>query len=71
MANDLNVQMHKIIKEHKLKSCLRWLVAQKNPRKNGELYRVIAGKSSFPPADVFICSEVHRAFSRSHQSSML
>lgn len=42
------MQMHKIIKEHDLKGCVRWLVAQKSPRKNGELYRVIAGRACQP-----------------------
>ena len=36
--------MHSIIKEHNLKGQFRWLVAQKEPRRNGELYRCIAGE---------------------------
>ena len=35
--------MHKIIEENNLKGSVRWLVAQKNPKKNGEMYRMIAG----------------------------
>lgn len=41
----LALQMHEIIKAHDLKGCMRWLVAQKQPRKNGELYRIIAGRA--------------------------
>jgi sucrose synthase len=36
------VRMHHIIKEHKLDGQVRWLVAQKNRVRNGELYRYIA-----------------------------
>lgn len=37
------VQMHKLIKEHKLEGDFRWLVAQNNAVRNGEIYRFIAG----------------------------
>ena len=37
--------MHNIIKEHKLEGEFRWLVAQKDPVRNGEIYRFIAGAS--------------------------
>ena len=36
-------KMHAIIKEHGLDGEFRWLVAQKDPVRNGELYRYIAG----------------------------
>ena len=36
-------QMHSIIKEYGLDGEFRWLVAQKDPVRNGELYRYIAG----------------------------
>lgn len=39
------LQMHRLIGEHNLGGCVRWVVAQKNPRRNGELYRMIAGKA--------------------------
>ena len=32
-------KMHEIIKEHKLNGEMRWLVAQKDPIVNGEIYR--------------------------------
>jgi sucrose synthase len=35
-------RMHRLIEEHKLDGQLRWLVAQKNRVRNGELYRIIA-----------------------------
>ena len=35
-------RMHRLIEEHGLDGQLRWLVAQKNRVRNGELYRVIA-----------------------------
>jgi len=50
-------KMHSIIKDYKLDGEFRWLVAQKDPVRNGELYRYIAGgpdtrnptfKSCFP-----------------------
>eukprot|EP00878_Enallax_costatus_P037544 GHUV01042415.1.p1 GENE.GHUV01042415.1~~GHUV01042415.1.p1 ORF type:complete len:205 (+),score=62.21 GHUV01042415.1:212-826(+) len=34
--------MHSLIKEYQLKDCVRWIVAQKNRVRNGELYRIIA-----------------------------
>ena len=34
--------MHRLIEEHGLDGQLRWLVAQKNRVRNGELYRIIA-----------------------------
>ena len=37
-------RMHGIIREHGLEGEFRWLVAQKNPVRNGELYRYIAGR---------------------------
>ena len=36
-------QMHEIMREHGLEGEFRWLVAQKDPVRNGELYRFIAG----------------------------
>ena len=36
-------KMHAIIKDHGLDGEFRWLVAQKDPVRNGELYRYIAG----------------------------
>ncbi len=36
-------KMHAIIKDHGLHGEFRWLVAQKDPVRNGELYRYIAG----------------------------
>jgi len=36
-------KMHSIIKDYKLDGEFRWLVAQKDPVRNGELYRYIAG----------------------------
>lgn len=36
-------KMHSIIKEYGLYGEFRWLVAQKDPVRNGELYRYIAG----------------------------
>ena len=36
-------KMHAIFREHGLDGQFRWLVAQKNPVRNGELYRYIAG----------------------------
>ncbi len=38
-------KMHSIIKEYKLDGEFRWLVAQKDPVRNGEIYRFIAGAS--------------------------
>lgn len=35
-------KMHALIKEHNLKDQVRWVVAQKNRVRNGELYRIIA-----------------------------
>lgn len=35
--------MHNIIKEYNLDGEFRWLVAQKDPVRNGEIYRFIAG----------------------------
>ncbi|KIY99116.1 hypothetical protein MNEG_8846 [Monoraphidium neglectum] len=35
-------KMHRLIKEHNLRGSLRWVVAQKNRVRNGELYRFIA-----------------------------
>ena len=35
--------MHSIIEEYKLDGEFRWLVAQKDPVRNGEIYRYIAG----------------------------
>ncbi|CAL5226213.1 g9052 [Coccomyxa viridis] len=37
-------KMHNIIKEYKLDGEFRWLVAQKDPVRNGEIYRFIADK---------------------------
>lgn len=34
--------MHELIKKYNMHSCFRWLVAQKNRIRNGELYRFIA-----------------------------
>ena len=36
-------KMHAIINDHGLDGEFRWLVAQKDPVRNGELYRYIAG----------------------------
>lgn len=36
-------KMHSIITEYGLDGEFRWLVAQKDPVRNGELYRYIAG----------------------------
>ena len=36
-------RMQHIFEEYKLDGQFRWLVAQKNPVRNGELYRYIAG----------------------------
>ena len=36
-------KMHAIIKDYGLDGEFRWLVAQKDPVRNGELYRYIAG----------------------------
>lgn len=44
--------MHNIIKEYKLDGEFRWLVAQKDPVRNGEIYRFIAGQ--LPCAPVFM-----------------
>ena len=38
--------MHDIIKQHGLYGEFRWLVAQKDPVRNGELYRCIAGEGT-------------------------
>lgn len=35
-------KMHEIIERHDLKSSVRWVVAQKNRVRNGELYRYVA-----------------------------
>ncbi len=35
--------MHKIVEKYKLDGNFRWIVAQKNRVRNGELYRFIAG----------------------------
>lgn len=35
-------KMHDIIERHGMKDCFRWIVAQKNRVRNGELYRYIA-----------------------------
>lgn len=35
-------KMHEIIERHNLKDCFRWIVAQKNRVRNGELYRYVA-----------------------------
>ncbi|KAL4421973.1 hypothetical protein ABPG77_010996 [Micractinium sp. CCAP 211/92] len=35
-------KMHDIIERHNMKDCFRWIVAQKNRVRNGELYRYIA-----------------------------
>ena len=35
-------QMHELIKEYDLHGQIRWLVAQKDQVKNGEIYRYIA-----------------------------
>ena len=37
-------QLLQIVKEHKLDGQMRWLVAQKNQVRNGEIYRFIAGE---------------------------
>jgi sucrose synthase len=36
------VKMHEIIEKYKMQDCCRWIVAQKNRVRNGELYRFIA-----------------------------
>ena len=38
------LQLLDIVKEHKLDGQMRWLVAQKNQVRNGEIYRYIAGQ---------------------------
>ena len=38
------LQLLEIVKEHKLDGQMRWLVAQKNQVRNGEIYRYIAGR---------------------------
>lgn len=38
------MQLLEIVKEHKLEGQMRWLVAQKNQVRNGEIYRYIAGE---------------------------
>lgn len=35
-------KMHRLIKEYDLRGSFRWIVAQKNRMRNGELYRIIA-----------------------------
>jgi hypothetical protein len=35
-------KMHKIIEQYDMKSTFRWIVAQKNRVRNGELYRYVA-----------------------------
>lgn len=39
------VKMHEIIETYQLDGQFRWIVAQKNRVRNGELYRFIAGTS--------------------------
>ena len=65
-------QLLEIVEEHKLQGSMRWLVAQKNQQRNGEIYRFIAGKRSVrhcvlrlmpsqqdqkPPLSCMICPE--------------
>ena len=40
----LSGQMHALVKEHKLDGSFRWLVAQNDSVRNGEIYRFIAGE---------------------------
>eukprot|EP01025_Chloroclados_australasicus_P065541 TRINITY_DN8929_c0_g1_i6.p1 TRINITY_DN8929_c0_g1~~TRINITY_DN8929_c0_g1_i6.p1 ORF type:complete len:844 (+),score=43.44 TRINITY_DN8929_c0_g1_i6:188-2719(+) len=49
--------MHKIIQEYKLQGNLRWIVAQKNKVRNGELYRFIADSKG-----VFVQPALYEAF---------
>ncbi|KAK9808274.1 hypothetical protein WJX73_006327 [Symbiochloris irregularis] len=50
-------KMHALIKEHKLEGEFRWLVAQNNSKRNGEIYRYIADRKG-----AFVQPALYEAF---------
>lgn len=49
--------MHTLIHKHNLHGCFRWIVAQTNPIRNGELYRYIADRKG-----AFVQPALYEAF---------